>query len=173
MYGLAFGPSLMILCFKSKSEDHARLIKDLVCAVLAVVIQLIQLSIVVVYTIIDANNNGAETEVGWSVPLSMILVSVRYWENYIGEDCMARLECMEGLRKRLVDLREKTRKWKVDNQLIANAWKIIFTLFMIPAFVGQHIDHKNDGPAINHTNKWSAVFRPNRQRRSATFNHNY
>lgn len=113
-------------------------------------------SVIIVYIILGAVEGNTAY---WSVPLSIILVSARYWENYIGDE--ARYDCFESLRKHLEKVRKKTRKHKVGNQLIANVWKIVFTFLLMPLFVGHHITD------LGYSQIWTAMFQSDLSQRFA------
>ena len=154
-----FGPSVMALCFKSKSRKSSSEVKQgseptkyslnpCLNTLFDCIAVICQVSLVAIFIFFGVKNT--KIDVIWSIPLSIFLTSFRYWENYLGEN--TRFKCMNGLYDCLKNLSVQARVWKVDNQLIASVWKIIVTLFLMP-FLVVHRTESGYNP------NWTFIFR--------------
>lgn len=132
---------------RSEWTQLARLICNSIAA-------LFQLSVIVVFVAIGASRD--KSDIVWSVPLSLVLVSSRSWFNYVGKEATFTGR-LQNVHKTLTNLRAKIHASKVVNQLIAGVWKIVLTLALLPFLVGRHLqpDRVRDAGA---SSQWSAVF---------------
>lgn len=177
LYGTTFIPSIISVCFDGYAlhhtldddSDHAAsdtgsntssskwllLIprNKSLCHALAAFFQLL---VLIVFVTLGASRG--KSNVGWSVPLSLVLVSCRSWYNYIGEEAaFDRLKVVHG---KLMKFRNQMHAAKVVIQLTAGIWKIVVTFALLPLFVGHHLQMDSVRKA-GASNRWSAIFQLN------------
>ena len=71
----------------------------------------------------------------WTLPVSLVLISVGFWQNYVDVNTMR----MGGLTETLVDFKKSIRKSKTKLYLIVSSWKIVLTFFLLMGFVDMDI----------------------------------
>lgn len=171
MYGIVLGPGFMRLLFTSSwsqsftdsdgdsvSTVHNQsfwckglmfiqhLKRSTVADTVAVILQL---SIVMTYIIVSAVNGNYD--VIWSVPLSLVLMSFRSWENYV--DDTGRFHCLSHIALRLNRLSRRAGRSKIVIHLIASLWKIAVTLLMMFLTMSYHVSFADPG-----VNRWTTAF---------------
>lgn len=176
MYGILIGPGFMRLLFtSSRSQSSAsddddgdsvstvsrqslrdsglRLIQNLKRPmVVDVAATVLQLSIIVTFIIVSAVNGTYD--VIWSVPLSLVLMSFRSWENYLGDK--ARFHCLSHIALQLNQLSRKAARSRTVIQLIASLWKTGVTLLMMFLTMSHHVSFAD--PDVN---RWTTTFNVN------------
>jgi len=163
MYGMYLGPSIMRILFRPPQtiendrlqeldpenaaarstgcsnflsklsgcmENHPRLV-----FIFDIVSCLAQVCGIVVFIVVSAIQGN--THVTWSVPVSLLLMSGRHWENYVDAKPLSdRFWFLPAVARRV----RKARRSRIMIQFLASFWKIVVTLLMMFFTVGIHID---------------------------------
>ena len=151
MLGVALLPSSLKIFIRPKEDNILNIILDVLAFAS-------QVSVLIVWPIVTAVNDEDETVLSrypWAIPFSLVLVSVRWWENYL--DRVIRLG---RIRKPLLHLAGKVRRSRTKIQLVASVWKIGVSIAMMMICVGLQIDQMAHGPGLftTTTDKYMAVF---------------
>jgi len=96
-----------------------------------------QLSALVIYPILKNTADGlgdVEVETTWTLPISLLLISLGWWENYI--DANTRFF---GLVPRFLAMRHRISRARTKTYLIASAWKIVVAFLFMLAFVSRDL----------------------------------
>lgn len=122
--GVAFLPSILKL-FDKENIDGRNCFTYWV-DVLAI---LVQASVLLLWPIKDAVL-GEVTQETWSIPVSLILISCGYWENYVNKYTV-----LGPLGSKLRELKKLTRRMRVKIYIGVSIWKIVLTLALMSAII--------------------------------------
>lgn len=81
-----------------------------------------QISILIIWPIRNTIEH-ASTDLTWTIPCSLLLISIGWWENYIN-----RFTKMGTLGIRLKEFKHKVRRMRTKIYIFVSLWKIILTL---------------------------------------------
>lgn len=112
--------------------------------VLDILASISQISIVIVYVIVSAIDGNYV--IVWSVPLSLVLMGFRLWENFLYD---VPTWCFLGDHLKS----SRARRSRVVIQLVASVWKIAVTLLMFFVITSCHVSFVD--PTVNH---WTTAF---------------
>ncbi|GFO14164.1 chitin synthase 3 [Plakobranchus ocellatus] len=123
--GVACVPALLKLIDKEEEKGRGffTYIGDLVAL-------LIQMSLLLLWPIHFMALDQWPTEV-WAVPVSLVLVSCGYWENYVNRFTAP----LGGLGTALKDLKRHTRRTRTKIYLVVSLWKVLVTLVSMTAII--------------------------------------
>ena len=145
MMGVGLIPAIMLLVQRiinrdfysresEKNDDVQNTTKFILHISLDIVALLCQIIGLITWPIYVSQNEEDNKDLAWSVPLSLILISFGYWENYV--------DLVPYKGKKIRDLNPFLRVRKrirtdfgVTLRLITSLWKMIFTFVMTMAFV--------------------------------------
>jgi len=65
-------------------------------------------------------------ELTWTIPVSLLLISVGWWENYINK-----FTALGNIGARLRDFKHRVRRMRTKTYMLASLWKIILTLVLM------------------------------------------
>lgn len=97
-----------------------------------------QLSALVIWPLLSQTQNwqnGHSSDLAWSIPASLFLISLKHWENYV--DKHTRLGKLGPIVLRLAKDIKKTR---TKIYLMVSFWKICVTFLMMIAFLSMEVD---------------------------------
>lgn len=123
-FGVGVVPSILKM-FDSQSEDGRKFY-----IIMADVIALVsQISILVLWPILILVNQ-TDRELSWTIPVSLLLISIGWWENYINK-----FTNMGKLGMRLREFKHKVRRMRTKIYILASLWKIILTMTLMTVMV--------------------------------------
>ena len=143
--GLSVLPACLQMAFKERQEEESKL--KYFKLSLDVLTATVQVLFIVVWPLlmVVANKHGAV--LAWSMPLSMVLVSTKWLENYIDH-----FHNKHPVRILLVNMNDSRSKL----QLVASVWKVVLTLLLMPACAALLRDHNSH--ATSFTQHYASVF---------------
>ncbi|XP_053386095.1 chitin synthase chs-2-like isoform X2 [Mercenaria mercenaria] len=116
-FGVGVIPALLKM-FDTQREE-GRKFYVVAADILALVVQISILILWPIKNLIDHSN----TDLTWTIPASLLLISVGWWENYIN-----RFTKMGKLGIRLKEFKHNVRRMRTKIYIFASMWKIILTL---------------------------------------------
>jgi len=147
MLGVGTIPSILNITIRETSEQHRPLKVVLDSAAI-----LVQLSIIVTWSVVLAFNNGREPgHLIWTIPVSLLLISVRWWENYFDK-----VSKLGRLHKPMTRLVRAIRQSRTHIMLVASLWNIGISIIVMIVCVGVQVDKMD--PLQQDIDFWTAVF---------------
>lgn len=133
LLGVAFLPSCLKIFLRSNKETtpYSTIFLDVVSS-------LTQLSALIVWPVLIGTGHLKARHgslLAWSIPLSLLLVSLRWTENYA--DHLNKVPM--SVKKYLKTFIFSNNEAKTEIQLIANIWKICLTTVLMPAFASLQV----------------------------------
>lgn len=123
-FGVGVVPAILKI-FDSQSEDGRKFY-----VILADVVALVsQISILVLWPIRNLIEYE-DVELSWTIPVSLLLISVGWWENYINK-----FTNMGKIGMRLREFKHKVRRMRTKIYILASLWKIIITMTLMTVMV--------------------------------------
>jgi chitin synthase len=147
MLGVALVPSMCKVLVRPDNEQLRPLKITLDC--LAIFVQLSAVILWPLLLILADDNALYDTKLIWSIPVSLVLISLRWWENYVERDTR-----LGKLRKWFNRLAGDMRRTRTKTQLVASVWKIGLNMVLMMTFVA--IQLENSG--LNWSDRMTAVF---------------
>ena len=123
-FGVGVIPS-MLKMFDCQSEN-GRKFYIIIADVIALVSQISILILWPIRNLID----GVDRELSWTIPVSLLLISIGWWENYINK-----FTNMGKLGMRLREFKHKVRRMRTKIYILASLWKIILTMALMTVMV--------------------------------------
>ncbi|WAR10040.1 CHS2-like protein [Mya arenaria] len=123
-FGVGCVPALLKM-FDTQREEGRKFyvfIADIVALVA-------QISILILWPVRDFVVNE-KSELTWTIPVSLLLISIGWWENYINK-----FTAMGKLGARLKEFKRRVRRMRTKIYMIASLWKIILTLILMSVMV--------------------------------------
>jgi hypothetical protein len=148
MLGVATIPSLLKVTIRPAEEKG--FVRHVLLDVFAITIQVSMLIIWPLKVVITSDEDN--WHLLWSAPLSLLLISTRWWENYI--DAYSRLGSLHEPVRKLV---RAIRKGRTKTQVVASLWKVAVTIMMMMVCVGLQVEHM-DPDGYWTVDRWTAVF---------------
>jgi hypothetical protein len=85
----------------------------------------------------------------WSLPTSLLLISVRWWENYTDPNTR-----LGKIRKPINSFVGDLKRTRTKTQLVASVWKIALNMLLMMLFVGLQLSETD----LSWSEKMTAVF---------------
>lgn len=114
---------------------------------------------IIVWPILAVSSKKYDTNLAWAIPLSLVCVSVRWWENFLEEPVkrkkgdsednrtsVYRLLFVKNVHETLWRVAGDIQKSRIRNDLILSLWKITLTFCLMIGMIGLELDD------------WDAVF---------------
>lgn len=142
--GLSLVPSCLKIIFRTHEES-----KKVIKIVLDILSAVVQLIVLVGWPVLIVFKKSQDKTLIWSIPLSLFLVSLRWWENYAD-----RFHSTHPFKRILIKM--NTSRTKL--QLIASLWKVLITLLFMPVcMMLQHgkMGHETDASLVQ---RYTSVF---------------
>lgn len=132
MAGASLLPSFLQILNSKPTET-----KKLTCFyyILDILTFIAQLSALVAWPIVSAVRDNQTSDLTWAIPLSLLLISFGWWENYVDQNTK-----LGRLGEALVRLKKRTRRSKTKTYMIASVWKMILTFIFTLAFISMDYD---------------------------------
>ncbi|CAC5366536.1 CHS1 [Mytilus coruscus] len=123
-FGVAVVPSLLKLfdCQGEKGRKFYIVLADIVALIF-------QISVLTLWPVISILR-GEKTAESWGILLSMILISLGWWENYVNKYTK-----LGKLGDKLKELKKNIRRMRTKIYAVVSAWKIILTLLLMTALM--------------------------------------
>ncbi|KAL8576680.1 hypothetical protein ACOMHN_025155 [Nucella lapillus] len=122
--GAAFLPSFLKLFDRERSEG-----RHCITYFVDLLAILVQASALLLWPVRDLMF-GEVTAQTWAIPVSLLLISCGYWENYVNK-----YTALGPLGLKLRELKKNTRRMRVKIYIGASAWKIVLTLALMNAII--------------------------------------
>ena len=132
MLGVSFLPSLLnvLECCRGQPAWKSTMAANFVA-------WFVQLSALVVYPILKVTIDGlgdVEVETAWTLPISLLLISLGWWENYVDANTM-----FFGMASRVLSVRDRINRTRTKTYLIVSAWKVVVAFLFMLAFVSRDL----------------------------------
>ena len=135
MLGVSFMPSLLKLLFRPEMEDRRwlKIILDIGACI-------VQLSVLILWPILlgtilkdsETSKNEYIQNYIWAIPLALFLISVRWWENYVGTKLPKNHGYASTRYERLLAFiqtcRKQVRRSRTKLHIVASLWKCGVTI---------------------------------------------
>lgn len=123
-FGVAFVPSLLKIfdCQGEKGRGLHIILADLIALVF-------QISILTLWPIINITN-GKKKEETWTILVSLFLISLGWWENYVN-----RYTKLGIVGTKLQELKRSIRRMRTKIYVVVSMWKIVLTLLLMTALM--------------------------------------
>ncbi|VDI35520.1 chitin synthase [Mytilus galloprovincialis] len=123
-FGVAVVPSLLKLfdCQGERGRKFYIVMADIVALIF-------QISVLTLWPVISILR-GEKTAESWGILLSMILISLGWWENYVNKYTK-----LGKLGDKLKELKKNIRRMRTKIYAVVSAWKIILTLLLMTALM--------------------------------------
>lgn len=123
-FGVGVIPSLLKL-FDTQS-DNGRKCYATIADIAALVVQI---SILVLWPITNVIHQSSN-ELSWTIPSSLLLISIGWWENYVNK-----FTKMSKFGRVLKEFKHKVRRMRTKVYILVSMWKIILTLGLMTIMV--------------------------------------
>src|SRR6218665_1448516 len=140
MLGVAFLPGSMKVLLRPVEETRGHRVLKITCGVMAVLGQLSAVFVWPVLVGVYHEERSYDWNLTWSIPISLILISIRWWENFVDNNSR-----LGRFRKPLMVLAGQIRRSRMKVQLVASLWKMVVCLLMMMVCIGAQIEEMNHG----------------------------
>jgi chitin synthase len=147
MLGAALVPAIFKVLVRPDYEELRPL--KIVFDILAIVAQVSAVILWPLLLLLTDGDAPYDTRLIWSIPVSLGLISVRWWENYVERDSR-----LGKVRKWCNRLAGEMRRTRTRTQLVASLWKIGLNMLLMMMFVA--IQLENSG--LDWVDRMTAVF---------------
>lgn len=154
MLGVTLLPGSLKILLRPIEETRGQRVLKVTCGVMAVLGQLSAVFVWPVLVGIYHEEKSYDWKLAWSIPLSLILISVRWWENFVDNNSR-----LGRFRQPLTVLAGQIRRSRIKVQLVASLWKMVVCLLMMMVCIAAQIEEMNPGSeGYSWTQAMTAVF---------------